>query len=98
MELTEVLAGGAAAAVLFWPQLRGALASFLPALGPAAPPVASGTVAVSRPVGSSRADWIADLIALQAVLDSNGQAEAAQLVAQAAVKVIGSPVTSPAKK
>lgn len=84
------LAFGAAAA-FFWPQIKAYLTTLIPAL-PAIP--ATPSTVVSKTVGSGRADWIADLIALQNVLDSNGQGEAAALVAQAAVKVIGTPTAA----
>lgn len=94
METEKILLAAVAAAVVFWPQIRPMLSAFLPAAASAASEPVTNAVVSSKPVGSSRADWIADLIALQGVLDSHGQSEAASLVAQAAVKVIGTPTTA----
>jgi hypothetical protein len=82
---TVVLIAGAAV-VVFFPQIMEFLKGLRPA-APTAPPVATKT----RPVGSEPADWINDLYALQKVLIANGQKEAADLLAQSMVKIIGAP-------
>lgn len=93
IDANKIYIAACAIGAFFWPQIKAQLLAFLPSI-PAIPSTPSAVV--SKTVGSSRADWIADLIALQSVLESNGQSDAAGLVAQAAVKVIGTP--SPVKK
>lgn len=80
---------GGAAAVMFWPQIS----SFLGGLkAKAASPAPRPAGPQSRSVGSEPADWINDLYALQKVLIANSQKEAADLLSQAMVKIIGAPV------
>jgi carboxylesterase type B len=91
----KVLLIAAAVGVVFLPQIA-AFAKGLLDKAKAQSPVPSSVN--SRAVGSDRADWVADMLALQKVLDANGQIEAASLIAQAAVRVIGAPNAGGAKK
>lgn len=89
MDTEKLLLVAAAAAVVFFPQIKAAFLS----LKPVSPtePAGSPSAPKSRPVGSERADWVVDLLSLQKVLEANGQGDAASLVSQAAVKIIGAP-------
>lgn len=75
----------AAVGVVFLPQIMALLKGFAGKSAPA--PDRAGPQ--SRSVGSDPADWIADLYALQKVLIANGQKDAAELVSQSMVKIIG---------
>ena len=76
----------AAVALFFWPQIQ----KFLQSKGPAqeAKGSAPGNVN-SRTVGSDRSEWVADLMAMQRVLQSNGQNKAADLIAESMVLIVG---------
>ena len=89
---------GVAAAALFWPQLQillkqatsggvSSIAATNPATtgGSATPPSSPQ----SRVVGSDRGAWLQDLLGMQRVLEQNGQKEAADLISQAMVKIVG---------
>lgn len=89
---TQMLAVAAAVAVVFWPQIWPVVQGFLNRPAPLAP---SPTKPTSSVVGSEPAAWVADLFAMKAVLEANGQSEAAGLVSQAIVKVIAAPVPKP---
>lgn len=88
---TIVLIAGAVV-VLFFPQLKAAAEKLMHHDAPGGPSVPRRTTQ-SRSVGSEPSDWINDLYALQKVLIANGQKEAADLLAQAMVKIIGAPTT-----
>jgi len=80
---TVVLIGGALA-VFFGPQVLAYFKQMTPKVSPqqTSPPK-------SRAVGSEPADWINDLYSLQKVLVANSQKDAADLLSQAMVKIIG---------
>lgn len=80
---TIVLIGGALA-VFFGPHLL----AYIKQMAPKAIQQESSSPK-SRAVGSEPADWINDLYSLQKVLVSNGQKDAADLLSQAMVKIIG---------
>ena len=81
---------GGAVAVMFWPQIS----SFLGGLkAKAASPAPRPAGPQSRSVGSEPADWVVDLFALQNVLLANNRNDAADLVSQAIVKIVGSTST-----
>lgn len=84
-------------AVLFWPQVTAYLKSHKPPL-PVALPLASSAPPQSRTVGSDRAEWIADLLAMQRVLSANGQEKAADLLAQSMVLIVAAKDSPAGKK
>jgi len=90
MDNKTLLLIGAAVAVVFLPQIVAFAKGFLEKAKSAAPAPSSSSV-TSRPVGSEPADWINDLYSLNKVLIANGQKEAADLLSQAMVKIIGAP-------
>lgn len=75
----------AAAALFFWPQIQ----AFLKQQKEPAKSSPSPTAPKSRTVGSDRGEWLQDLLGMQRVLESNGQKEAADLISQAMVKIVG---------
>ena len=86
----------AAVAVVFFPQILAAAKGFLADAKPARRP--SKSPPRSSVVGSDPSEWINDLYAIQKVLDANGQKEAASLISQAMVKIIGVPTNSGGRK
>ena len=81
----------AAAALFFWPQIQ----AFLKKTGSQPSPTlspeksAGSPVTTSRTVGSDRSEWITDLLAMQRVLQANGQSKAADLIAESMVLIVG---------
>jgi hypothetical protein len=82
----KILLIAAAVAVVFYPQIMEFVKGFL---HPSPAPAATVSAVQSRPVGSDRASWLADLMSLQRVLEANGQAKAADMLSAVMVEIIG---------